>query len=405
MIVDLVAQRPRAGRALRHASSRGAPGRAAPRPLAPRHGRVTRACARARPTPDVVRAAFPPGSVTGAPKIQALKVIADARGHPARGLHGRDRLREPGRRPGAQRRDPDAGDERRARVDGLRRRDRGRLGPARRSCEEALGKAAPIAAALGRGRRRRPGAARAPPPHGAGAGRAGPTPRPACSRRSPCATAGPSTLDAHLARLAGERARAVRRSSCRRSSSRPRSPDGSACACSPDRARRARRRGRGSARRASRRPSRASSRARSPAASAAHKWLDRPQDAAWLDHSTSTRACSRRLGQRLDRGRAGVLVTPPADGRILPGVTRGGCWAPAHRDAARHRSRSPSSRRAAAIVLTSSSASPPPRASRRRRRRAAIDAGRRAAPRARSAVQKALLVHSLTRRHRPDCCA
>ena len=80
---------------------------------------------------------------------------------------------------------------------------------------EALGKAAPIARALG---------ARVPDPPPAGARRpracralaAPPRPRaPACSRRSPCAAARRSTPARHLARLARERRRAVRRSSRR----------------------------------------------------------------------------------------------------------------------------------------------------------------------------------------------
>ena len=51
-----------------------------------------------------------------------------ARGRRARGVHRRDRIREPGRRTGAERRDPDARDARRADLDGRRRRHRGRLG-------------------------------------------------------------------------------------------------------------------------------------------------------------------------------------------------------------------------------------------------------------------------------------
>ena len=38
---------------------------------------------------DLLRASFPPGSVTGAPKIQAMGVIAEARGRWTRGVHGR----------------------------------------------------------------------------------------------------------------------------------------------------------------------------------------------------------------------------------------------------------------------------------------------------------------------------
>ena len=38
---------------------------------------------------DLIRAAFPPGSVTGAPKLAALVRHRRARDHRARGLHGR----------------------------------------------------------------------------------------------------------------------------------------------------------------------------------------------------------------------------------------------------------------------------------------------------------------------------
>ncbi len=55
---------------------------------------------------DLLRASFPPGSVTGAPKVQALQVIARARGQRPPRLHGRGRVRQPARRPGAQRRHP-----------------------------------------------------------------------------------------------------------------------------------------------------------------------------------------------------------------------------------------------------------------------------------------------------------
>ncbi|MGH2969931.1 MAG: aminotransferase class IV, partial [Solirubrobacteraceae bacterium] len=52
-----------------------------------------------------------------------------------------------------------------------------------------------------------------------------------------------------------------------------------------------------------------------------HKWLDRPQKAGWLvvdlDDSVLEAAWANVFAL-LD----GVLVTPPADGRLLPGVTR-----------------------------------------------------------------------------------
>ncbi len=57
---------------------------------------------------DLLRATFPPGSVTGAPEGPGAEGDRRARTRRARGLHRRDRLREPGVRAGAQRRDPDA---------------------------------------------------------------------------------------------------------------------------------------------------------------------------------------------------------------------------------------------------------------------------------------------------------
>ena len=56
---------------------------------------------------DLLRACFPPGSVTGAPKIAAQNVIAEVESHRPRGLHRRHRLRLPGGRAGAQRGHPD----------------------------------------------------------------------------------------------------------------------------------------------------------------------------------------------------------------------------------------------------------------------------------------------------------
>ena len=48
---------------------------------------------------DLIRAAFPPGSVTGAPKVRALEIIDELETGPARGLHRRGRLPLAGRGP------------------------------------------------------------------------------------------------------------------------------------------------------------------------------------------------------------------------------------------------------------------------------------------------------------------
>ena len=122
------AQRPRARRRLRHRRARRrrprpsrtpASGTSSPRSraeLAPGHGDAA-----------LLRATFPPGSVTGAPKVQALHVISAARGHRPRGLHRRDRLRQPARRPRAQRRHPHLRSPRRPPLARRGRRNRRRL--------------------------------------------------------------------------------------------------------------------------------------------------------------------------------------------------------------------------------------------------------------------------------------
>jgi hypothetical protein len=69
---------------------------------------------------DLLRATFPPGSVTGAPKLAALGRHRRAGVHRSRGLHGRDRLREPARRLGAQRRHPHVRGPRAAHLAGRR---------------------------------------------------------------------------------------------------------------------------------------------------------------------------------------------------------------------------------------------------------------------------------------------
>ena len=57
---------------------------------------------------DLIDAIYPCGSITGAPKIRAMEIIAGARGGPARRLLRRDRQACAGRRRRVQCRDPDA---------------------------------------------------------------------------------------------------------------------------------------------------------------------------------------------------------------------------------------------------------------------------------------------------------
>ena len=106
MIVDLM--RNDLGRVCAYGTVRAAraPHRAPRRRLAPRLDSPRRACATACATASCCARSFPPGSVTGAPKVQAMKVIATLEATAARGLHGRDRDRQPDRRARPERRDP-----------------------------------------------------------------------------------------------------------------------------------------------------------------------------------------------------------------------------------------------------------------------------------------------------------
>ena len=142
---------------------------------------------------DLVRAAFPPGSVTGAPKIQALKVIADLEGSQREAYTGAIGFAS-----------PHAGLQLNVAIRTLELAGgRAWLGcgggivadsDPQAELREALGKVAPIAARArrprARARRRQPRRRRRR------AGRGGPTPRAGCWRRSPSATAGPSTPSA-----------------------------------------------------------------------------------------------------------------------------------------------------------------------------------------------------------------
>ena len=92
------AQRPRArGRVRVGRRARSAPTReAAPGRLASRLARCAAGCAAAWATRTLLRATFPPGSVTGAPKIQAMKVISALEGdRRARSTRARSAIASP----------------------------------------------------------------------------------------------------------------------------------------------------------------------------------------------------------------------------------------------------------------------------------------------------------------------
>ena len=81
---------------------------------------------------DVVLAAFPAGTLSGAPKVRAMEII-DELEVSRRGLYGgRRRLPRLRRRRRRRHRDPDGAAPRRRRLRPVRRRDRGRLRPADR---------------------------------------------------------------------------------------------------------------------------------------------------------------------------------------------------------------------------------------------------------------------------------
>jgi para-aminobenzoate synthetase / 4-amino-4-deoxychorismate lyase len=53
-----------------------------------------------------------------------------------------------------------------------------------------------------------------------------------------------------------------------------------------------------------------------------HKWLDRPHDPAWLALDLDGAVLEAAWANVWIEAEDGALLTPPADGRILPGITR-----------------------------------------------------------------------------------
>ena len=82
---------------------------------------------------DLLRACFPAGTVSGAPKVRAMQIITELEGYRRGPYARRGRLRPARRRPRHLHRDPDDRPPRRRRAPPGGRRDRRRLRPARRA--------------------------------------------------------------------------------------------------------------------------------------------------------------------------------------------------------------------------------------------------------------------------------
>jgi para-aminobenzoate synthetase/4-amino-4-deoxychorismate lyase len=261
---------------------------------------------------ELVRAAFPPGSVTGAPKIQALKVIADLEGSQREAYTGAIGFAS-----------PHAGLQLNVAIRTLELAGRrawlgcggGIVADSDPQAElrEALGKAAPIARALG---------ATVPAPEAAAPAAALPRwtrrPDPAGGLLETIAVraGAPVGAGAHLARL--------------RSSARELygiQPHVELPGDPPDGRLRVRLAPDGTVTvDAHAEPAAATEVALEPRALAGglgpHKWLDRPHGPGWLAVDLDGAVLEAAWANVWIEDDVGALLTPPADGRILPGITR-----------------------------------------------------------------------------------
>jgi len=269
---------------------------------------------------DLLRATFPPGSVTGAPKIQALKVIADLEGSQREVYTGAIGFAS-----------PHAGLELNVAIRTLEVSG----GHAWLGCgggivadsdpgaelREALGKAAPIARALG---------ASVPEPP---AGDAPAPPLPRWARRPDPALGlletiairegRPAAAQAHLARL---RASARELYGVTPDVDLPEAPDGRLrVLLAPG--------GAVEVEVHAERPAPAAVELEPRALAGGlgrHKWLDRPHDPSWLAVDLDGTVLEAAWANVWMLDDDGVLVTPPADGRILAGLTRARLLAAEH---------------------------------------------------------------------------
>jgi para-aminobenzoate synthetase/4-amino-4-deoxychorismate lyase len=85
-----------------------------------------------------------------------------------------------------------------------------------------------------------------------------------------------------------------------------------------------------------------------------HKWLDRPHDPSWLAVDLDGAVLEAAWANVWLLDDDGVLVTPPADGRILPGITRGRLLAAGHVPTREASISLAELTRARAVLLTSS---------------------------------------------------
>ena len=269
---------------------------------------------------DLVRAAFPPGSVTGAPKIQALKVIADLEGSQREAYTGAIGFAS-----------PHAGLQLNVAIRTLEvAGKRAWLGcgggivadsDPQAELREALGKAAPIARALG---------ARVPDaPPGAERPRLQRWPRrpdPAMGLLETIAVRDGEPIYAgdHMARMKAS-ARALYGLEPRVSLSGPPYEGRLRVLLEP---------GGAVTLEMVAGTLGATQVALEPRALAGglgpHKWRDRPQEAHWLVVDLDGAVLEAAWANVWIEGADGTLLTPPADGRILPGVTRARMLAAPH---------------------------------------------------------------------------